>query len=264
MKKITLILLSLFTFISCSENISRDSEEFKIIQKSEEYFQKALLLENDDESNEYFYRSASLLDELISSQKLDNGYIYYNAANSWMNSGNLGKAILNYRKAERRIPSNHMVRNNLSIARLSVENQIERNKDNALLKTLLFIHYDISLEIRVSLTIGLVAIFFSTASICLFKKKKYIKNILIVSALILLGFSISICIDILKPDEGIIIYKEVTARKGDSDGYERSFSQDLTEGVEFSIISERNQWYYIELTDGNTCWIPKESAELVD
>ncbi len=263
MKKILLIVLTLISFLSCSRNFSNNSEEYNAIQKSESYFQKAMVSEIEEEKDEYFYRSASLLEELISTQKVDNGYIYYNAANSWMNSGNLGKAILNYRKAELRIPSNHIVRNNLSVARLSVENLIERKDQNALLKTLFFIHYDISFGTRVHILVSLVFIIFSSASIRLFKKKKYLRNIQIIGLFCLLCFSISVFIDILKPHEGVIIYKEVTARKGDSDGYENSFTQDLTEGVEFIVISERNQWFYIELSDGNTCWIPMDSAELI-
>lgn len=264
MKKILLMILTVMLLISCSRRYSVESEEYAVAKQAEIYFQKAMASEKDEVRREYFYRSASLLEELITTGKLDNAYLYYNLANSWMNSGNTGRAILNYRKAEQRMPGNQMVKNNLSIARSSVESRIERTEVNALLRTIFFIHYDLSFNFRYLLMISFISIFITASATALFKKKKILKNIQLIAGIIILSFGISLFLDMGKPAEGVIVFKEVTARKGDSAGYESSFTENLTEGVEFSLISERNQWYYIELTDGNTCWIPGNSAELIE
>ena len=63
--------------------------------------------------------------------------------------------------------------------------------------------------------------------------------------------------------DGVIITEEVIARKGDGTAYQRSFVDPLHQGTEFKLLEERAGWYYIELADGRTGWIPDSSAELV-
>ena len=63
--------------------------------------------------------------------------------------------------------------------------------------------------------------------------------------------------------DGVITAEEVVARKGDGIAYQRSFVDPLHQGTEFRLLEERAGWYYIELTDGRTGWIPDTSAEMV-
>ena len=62
---------------------------------------------------------------------------------------------------------------------------------------------------------------------------------------------------------GVIVNRQVVARKGDSETYEKSFTEPLHAGTEFKLLESRPDWLEIELADGRTCWVPINSAELV-
>ena len=64
-------------------------------------------------------------------------------------------------------------------------------------------------------------------------------------------------------EDGIIIAEEVVARKGDGIAYQRSFVDSIHQGTEFRLLEERAGWFYIELTDGRTGWIPDSAGEMV-
>ena len=259
------IIFSTFIILlcSCSHSSIPPVNDYPLLKESEQYFRKAISSKEPDKS-EFFIRSALSLEQAAKDYNLDNGYLYYNAGNGWFKSGNIGRAILNYRKALNRLPSNNNIKNNLELARSEVENHIERIEANPIVKTLFFIHYDLSFQMRVISMIVLLFLTIACASILLFKKHKIIRNVQYILSIILLIFCISILIDIGSKEQGVIISPEVIARKGDSEGYDSSFTRPLTEGVEFSLLNERNGWFFIELSDGRTCWIPSDTASLID
>ena len=63
--------------------------------------------------------------------------------------------------------------------------------------------------------------------------------------------------------EGVITTHSVEARKGPAYVYAPAFGQALHDGLEFTLIDERDSWMQIELTDGRRCWIPQSQASLV-
>lgn len=253
----------LLVFISCQDISGTKSAASEKIIQSEQLFADALNIESN-KKNEYFHRAAVLLESAIAEEKIDNGYIYYNSANAWFQAGYIGKAILNYRKAAIRLPSNNFIQNNLAIARSEVNTRIEIKEKNPLIKALLFFHYDISFKSRVILFVFLVMILCIFLSFLLFRKNRYIVNLSIVTAILIFVLLTSIGVSVSAGKEGVVVIPEIEARKGDNNGYETSFSQPLTEGVEFSILSSRPGWFQIELKDGNQCWIPDYAVEIIE
>ena len=236
---------------------------FSDLIESETIFKEAFEKEKN-EKVEYFKRSATLQEEFIKKNGIDNAYIYYNIGNSWFLSGEIGKAILNYKKAEIRMPSNNSIKDNLNYARSNVINNVPVKVQNPILRTLFFIHYDLPFKNRAIIFITFTFILSFCGIYLLFFYNKIIKNILIVSSIVTLLILISMTIDMVQKDEGVIVVKEIIARKGDSNGYENSFNSPLYEGLEFFVLSVRSGWYEIELHDGRICWIPEYSAELIE
>ena len=63
---------------------------------------------------------------------------------------------------------------------------------------------------------------------------------------------------------GVIVAEEVAARKGDGEIYETAFSTPLHAGTEIVLREDRGGWYFVEIPDGRTCWIPARSVEMVE
>lgn len=261
MKKLLLIVLLLPLFFSCGHSVD-DSEILSLISEAESLFKKALEKEEPVKS-EYFFRSAVLLEEAIERGEINNGYIFYNAGNSWMNIGETGKAVLNYKKALKRLPNNDLVKDNLAQARNSVTLEIEEDSINPLVRTIFFFHYDLSFRGRTIVLIALSFLVFSTATALLFFKRNYLRSLLYAFILFFTIFSVSLFAEMLKDTEGVVL-SETEGRKGDSAGYEKSFTTALSPGIEFTLLEERSEWIFIRLRDGRTCWIPEASAGFID
>jgi len=264
LKKIIFLFILLLVIFSCSENKSKNlDQQYPLLIEAEQLTAKAYSL-SGNEKKEYFSRSAVKLEEAVKKYNLNNGYIFYNIGNNWFSAGNLGKAIFYYRKAEKRLPSNNNIKNNLAFARSTVVDEINYSGSDRLLRTLFFIHYDISFKYKVIVMILFIFLSFGSASYLIFKKKRFVKNLLIVFSIFSILMISSIIVDLSKKQEGVITINEIIARNGDSNGYESSFASPLHEGVEFILISSRSGWFQIELIDGRRCWIPDLAADLID
>ncbi|MBB6478761.1 tetratricopeptide repeat protein [Spirochaeta isovalerica] len=260
MKKIILIFISVITIISCRSETA-GTEVVKNLMDAEKAFQNGLE-ESGEKSREEFFQSAVLYEELLRSAQLNDARILYNTANSFFMAGNIGKAVLYYRMAEKRQPSNRLIRDNLNTARSAVLFKIPRDEPNKLIRTLLFFHYDLSSQIKSQIIYILIFLIFAAASFLLFSKSLAIRNTLIILIFPLILFTGSILQETFLDDEGVII-RATYGRKGDSEGYDRAFNEKLSPGIEFKVLEIRKGWYYIELFDGNTCWISSDSAEII-
>jgi hypothetical protein len=63
---------------------------------------------------------------------------------------------------------------------------------------------------------------------------------------------------------GVITAREVIGRQGNGTAYQPAWRSPLSNGVEFSLIEQRGDWWQIRLADGTQGWIPGPSAGLVD
>jgi len=267
MKKVNLlkILVAIFSiiFMSCTSERKSIEEKYPELVEAENLFQTALN-KTDQEKAEYFERSAIVLEQFIEDNKIDNAYIFYNLGNSWFYADQLGKAIYNYKKAERRKPSNSNIMNNLSFARSFVIDTSESPQINPLIRTIFFLHFDLSFKSKFIILLILLFITITSLILLMYGIKKGIKNILFTVSLLIMFSVLSLTLDLLAKPEGVVTVPEIVARKGDSNGYESSFTSPLHEGIEFELISVRNGWYHIELCDGRQGWIPEYAAQIID
>ena len=95
------------------------------------------------------YDKAILLYEKIIDQGgVRNAGLYYNLANAYLLKEDIGRAILNYRRAERLDGSDLNIKKNLAFARSRRIDRVEIAAQKRVLETLFFWHYDLSLRTR--------------------------------------------------------------------------------------------------------------------
>lgn len=261
MKRVLILFILIPFLFSCGK--SRLSEEAeKLLDEGDELFRTAL--ESDEpRRSEFFSRAAIVWEQAAREGDLENGYLYYNIGNSWMNAGKTGEAVLYLRKALELIPGNKAVKNNLSYARDTVKFQVKGNELNPLLKTLLFFHYDFSGNLKYVLLIVSLFILSGSASFFLFFRRPELKVLMTAAGAVALLFFGSLLVMWVSPEQGVVL-RESAGRKGDSMGYEPSFTEDLPPGIEFSLVERRTAWLYIQLSDGRNCWIPEDNAGMIE
>ena len=106
------------------------------------------LASSDYEAAQTQWRKAAELLEAEANSGLRNGPLFYNLGNIYFRLGDIGRAILNYRKAECYMPGDANLMRNLSIARRMRKDKVEIQESTRVMKTLFFWHYDFSVSAR--------------------------------------------------------------------------------------------------------------------
>jgi len=222
--------------------------------------------EADPEVQQRLYETAVLrYERVIREGAIHNARLYYNLANAHLLKGDLGRAILNYRRAERIDSGNVNIQKNLAFARTRRLDTIPIKTEQQVLRTLLFWHYDFSLKTRfrvaclafAAVCLGLMAMVWRGRSSPLIVAAS-------IAGLILACSAISVVVEVRRQQGtiyGVITAGQVVARQGDGPNYPESFKAPLHPGTEFELIERRPGWLHIQLTDGSEGWIPNEAAE---
>lgn len=261
-----LILTSSFCTASGQQLSGKEAEQY--LSRAEESFREGLRLDASDPeaAGESFQKSILYYRELIERGGIRNGKIYYNIANAYFRMGDLGRAILNYKRAALYIPNNDNLKKNLEYARSRGLNKIEAREKEKIFRTLFFLHYDLPFGVRFMIFSVSFALVWIIASIMIFFRNGKLKTALILFSLISAIFLGSLAVEMTSGSakrEGVITEESVVARKGDARSYQPSFTEPLRAGTEFELLEERGGWYHIELINGERCWIPSDSGDPV-
>ncbi len=195
-----------------------------------------------------------------------NGKLYYNLGNTYLQLGDLGRAILNYRRAERLIGNDAALQANLNYARSLRRNQIAPSGEQAALHTVFFWHYETPLRWRWWTAIGAYTLFWGLLAVRAFVRAPGTGYAAIVMLVVFLAAGASSAVELTQREHeqaGVTVQDDIVVRKGNGEAYDPQFEEALHEGVEFQLIEERAGWYKIELPDGSAGWIRQAQAEIV-
>ena len=266
--RLGLAALLLLSVVSLPAAMS-DSELRTVFSEANGLFREAneVAAQNPIAAEDLYRRAALRFERLVDEGAVRNGKLYYNLGNAYFRANDIGRALLNYRRAEQGSPHDLNLQQNLSAARASRLDTFEPTEQDRVLRTLLFWHYDFSTRVR-------TAIFALAALICwvlagwrLFRPEATPRGVLIGSAVTAVLFLGSLLVDAYRQSEqspGVILAHEVVARKGNGESYEPSFKEPLHAGTEFLVLDERGAWRHIELPDSRRCWVPVGAGELVN
>ncbi len=225
------------------------------------------LLRADPERARALLEKAALSFEAIHRDGgIENGWLFYNLGNIYVRLGDIGRAILNYRRAERFIPNDINLQHNLAYARSRAVDKIEPRPEAQLLRTLFFWHYDLGGPTRAWLFAGCFGLLWVFASLCLLLEKSWLRHVTVSLAGLSLLLAGSLVVEAHEQSTqrfGVILEQEIVGRKGDSTTFEPTFKEPLHAGAEFRLVEERKGWLHIELADGRRCWIPEGAAGLI-
>lgn len=218
------------------------------------------------ESQDLYRRAALRFERIVDEGGVRNGMLFYNIGNAYFRMNDIGRAILNYRRAERYIPGDRNLALNLRTARETRQDSFEEGQSAQVMHTLLFWHYDIQSNTR-SMLFGVFSLlFWGLALLRLFRRgwsPAWALGLIGGVAVLFLGSLVVESTVQASQQAGVVIAPQVIARTGDGQSYEPAFSDPLHAGAEFVLLDARNDWNHVELPDGRQCWIPAGSSDLV-
>ncbi|MHC4698891.1 MAG: SH3 domain-containing protein [Planctomycetota bacterium] len=230
--------------------------------------------EQPDRARQLF-RSAAQRFESIAASGIANGRLEYNLGNCYLQAGDVGRAILHYRRAERLIPRDPPLADNLAEARSRCLTTLQPTRRSALLKNVFFWHYETSMSGRwqaaiacyvafwVLLAIRSIATHYGTGLRVGGRTLGVSATVAAVLASALAGSVGAQRSSDRRAPEGVITTMDVAVYKGPGTTYQRQFEQPLQAGVEFTLLEDRAGWWNIRLADGKNGWIDASTGDLI-
>ena len=245
-----------------------ETEKTEVFSRAKDYFREANeVVGNDPQRAMGLYRQAVVrFERLVRDGEVHNGRLFYNIGNTYFRMEDLGRAILNYRRAEPLIPNDVNLQQNLGYARAERLDKIEVKEKTKVLHTLFFWHYDIPEQTRSFVFLASFLAAWLLAGVRLYVRRAPLGWALAVAICVSVLFLASLAVQTgarqrVRP--GVIVSPEVVARKGDSEAYHPSFTEPLHAGTEFVVEEDRGEWCQVQLADGRRCWLPAASVEYV-
>lgn len=243
------------------------SERKNLYDQANDAFRQALAQTDAKAAHEQFDKAILSYKRLIQEGGIHNAKLYYNLANAYLLNDNIGKAILNYRRAERLNRRDANIQKNLAFARSRRLDQVSLETRQKVLQTLFFWHYDFNIRTRFILACIFFAVTCISLTILLWRgRNSAVLVTTFIAALLTIALNISIALEQYqesRTQEGVIIAADIIARQGDSDTYPPSFKEPLHAGTEFDIREHRTGWFHIQLADGAEAWIPDDAGEII-
>lgn len=241
-------------------------------------FSNSLLFSQTDalqifkEANEYYakkdYSAAIEKYEQLINQGNISANIYYNLANAYYRNNNIGKAILNYKRAKKLNPSDYDINFNLQLAQLKIVDKIQPLPKFFLSKWIENISKSQSPE-----TFGIIAIIFSfigfgLLTIYIYARKSSAKRVsffagiaslVVMLAFVLLAFNSNSYR--MSDYEGVIISPSAYIKSSPDQTATDLFI--LHEGTEIEILDKVANWSKIRIANGNQGWIEDGNFEKI-
>jgi len=209
--------------------------------------------------------------ERIRAAGAENGPLEFNLGNAWMESGDVGRAIAAYLRAERFMPGDADLAHNLARARSFVSSSFERTGGTLLVDSVASWWNLVPRGTRLTLGwlcwVGFWIIL--AARFAMARHRGHIRHAgvwrgvlgTLCAGWVIFGGSIAAdeALQAARP-RAVLVESGVTLRKGNGDGFEPAFVETLGAGVECTVIDTRPGWLRIELPDGRSGWIREAQA----
>lgn len=199
-----------------------------------------------------------------------NGELEFNLGNAYLQSGDLGRAIAAYVRAERLIPGDADLQANLAQARSMVSTSFGRSGGTVLVESATRVWHLVPHDLRMNVGIASWVAFGVLAAMRIARRNApsgalrtaWTASLWVLGATAAL-FGGSVVADAARAraaSEAVLVTEGVALRKGNGEGYDQAFTETLGPGVECHVLERRPGWMRVELPDARTGWIRADQA----
>jgi tetratricopeptide (TPR) repeat protein len=191
------------------------------------------------------------------------GRLYYNLGDAYFKLGDLGHAVLNFRRAQRLLPRDGDVAANLKLARAQTLDRIEVENEGALVDLVRRVIGWTTLNEAATLALAVWVILCGLViSAILWRRRRRLLVYLASAVAVLLLFGL-LSIGIRLLDErgqppAVIVAEEVALRSGPGEDYLAEFT--LHAGAEVRVVGRRTGWARVALPGDLQGWAPGEAV----
>jgi tetratricopeptide (TPR) repeat protein len=256
----------LLTAVAAGESLSLERQR-AILNAALESGERAIAVARDDPHRaEQCLKDAIGGFEALVAAGVRNPALEFNLGTAYFRLGDIGAAILHYRRAERLGGPAPDLTANLAYVRARVRPQIAATDTETLLARLMFWQSGLSRDARLWAAAGLSVV--GWALLTWWLRRRTPALVAGGATLAALGLIIGAGLMWQVHDESrrpaaVVVADEVVLRLGRGDGYDAALREPLGPGVELRIIDERGDWCEVRLANGVVGWLPASAVAKV-
>jgi tetratricopeptide (TPR) repeat protein len=239
----------------------------EILRDALSAFDRAVDVARDDPAQAVqLYRQAEADFLTLGDAGLRNACLEYDLGNVYFRLGDLGHAILHYRRAAALAPSDERLTANLRYARDRVEPRIAPSGQRRLARQLLFWHYGTSVRQR----FGALAVLSAGGWLLMLLWLRWRQRAALIGGLVGVAVAVAVGASLLwqlhteaHTPPAVVVAREVSLRLGRGAGSDLALKQPLGPGIELRILQERGDWVEIRLANDQTGWLPAAAVQRI-
>lgn len=219
----------------------------------------------DSERAARLYREAADGFESVIASGVRNAGLEYNLGNTYFRLGDLGRAIVHFRRAAALAPRDAQIAANLSYARERVVPHLSATGEQRLLTRLAFWRALLSKPQQFWTAAGLSVAGWGLLTLWLWRRRQPLAALGVICACAGAAFSAALLWEL--QDEATappaVVVGEHTLQLGRGEGSGPALDRPLGPGVELRVVTERGGWYEVRLPDGHGGWLPANVVERI-
>jgi tetratricopeptide (TPR) repeat protein len=239
----------------------------EILREALNAFDDGVAIAHEEPSRaEQLFRQAAGAFEALAADGVRSPALEYNLGNTYFRLGDLGRAVLHYRRARRLDPGHAKLAENLKYARNRVEPTIDLGGEQRLLRRLLFWHYNTSVRLRFWLTLMTSVAGWLGLAVWLRRRWQALAVLGVLALVLGLANAVSVAWqlhDESRHPPSVVVQGEQILRLGRGEGYDPAMKQALGPGIELRVLQQRGDWVEVRLANGQTGWLPAQAVERV-
>jgi tetratricopeptide (TPR) repeat protein len=224
----------------------------------------------DPEASLAAFRESAEGWERLRAAGIRSGGLEFNLGNACLQSGDVGRAIAAYLRAERLIPGDADLQANLAHARSMVSTSFGRSGGTVLVDSVTRVWHLVPHDVRLFAGTAAWTLLGALGAARLLVRNAptgavraaWTASLWALGAVALL-FGGSVFADAARArasGEAVLVAEGVVLRKGNGDGYDPAFAETLGPGVECRLLEERPGWLRVGLPDGRSGWVRSDQA----
>ncbi len=214
------------------------------------------------------YEEAIETYEAIVAAGFESAALYYNLGNSYYQTDQLGRAVLNYERARLLAPRDPDIRHNLAVVRQEIPDQLEQVPEFFLSRW--WRNWRETLSPGAWGVLGLLLLWAGIGGLALWllaPRRKYRKWGFLAGVILLLLSALPFGLGAGRQayrsdtDIAVILSKEVVLRSAPDQQSQSIIT--LHEGLTVDLLDTIGDWYKVRLPDGEQGWLPMKAVEEV-
>lgn len=205
--------------------------------------------------------------ESIANIGFNNPDLWLSAGNAYLLGGDVGRAVLSFRRADLLRPSDRGVKAGLADARERVQISIGQTTSSRAAQAATFWRRFIPAPIMIGLFVVMYLGAWTVAIINAVRPATVPRSAGMALGLASALIGALVVLEHRTNDgdkSGVVIAEGITARNGPSSSvYEPTFTTPLRPGVELLILETRDAWHKVRLADGRETWLPEHAVERI-